>query len=63
MSRMIEGEGEQGAVQAAAAAAGVAVECVVFDRADRPKRRRLIPLAALLQPVEGLVSPALRDAS
>lgn len=62
MSRMIDGEGEQGAMQAAAAA-GVAVECVVFDRADRPKRRRLIPLAALLQPVEGLVSPALRDAS
>lgn len=40
-----------------------AVECVVFDRADRPKRRHLLPLAALLAPMAGRISPALRDAS
>lgn len=26
----------------------MAVECVVFDRAERPKRRKLVPLMRLL---------------
>lgn len=30
---------------------GMAVECVVFDHADRPKRRHLLPLASLLKPL------------
>lgn len=42
----------------------VAVECVHYDSAERPRQRRLMPLAGLLAP---LVSPrlgdALRDAS
>lgn len=38
---------------ALAALQGMAVECVTFDRADRPKRRRLLPLAALLAQVSG----------
>ena len=32
---------------------GMAVECVTYDRADRPKRRRVLPLAALLAPLAG----------
>lgn len=51
----------------AAAMQSVAVECVHFDAAERPVRRRLMPLAALLAPLEGMVSlrpaDALRDAS
>lgn len=50
-------------VSSALAVHGMAVECVVFDRADRPKRRHLLPLAALLAPMAGRISPALRDAS
>lgn len=46
----------------AAALQTVAVECVHFDAADRPAMRRLMPLAALLSPFEGLVSPRLTDA-
>lgn len=34
---------------------GLSVECVTFDRAERPKRRRIMPLARLLVPV---VAPA-----
>lgn len=30
----------------------MAVECVVFDRAERPKRRKLVPLAHLLMPLK-----------
>ena len=32
---------------------GMAVECVVFDQADRPKRRHLLPLTGLLKPLSG----------
>jgi hypothetical protein len=32
---------------------GMAVECIVFDQADRPKRRHLLPLAGLLKPLSG----------
>lgn len=39
----------------------VAVECVHYDGADRPKRRRIMPLAGLLAPLEGLVGPRLTD--
>lgn len=42
---------------------GMAVECVVFDQADRPKRRHLLPLAGLLKPVQGGVSGLIADAS
>lgn len=45
----------------AAALQTVAVECVHFDTAERPALRRLMPLAVLLAPLEGLVSPARRD--
>lgn len=43
---------------------GMAVEYVVFDRADRPKRRRLLPLAGLLAPLAGgaAVPGGMRDA-
>lgn len=47
----------------AVAVQGLAVECVVYDRADRPKRRRLLPLAVLLAPLGGAVSAGARDAS
>lgn len=30
----------------------MAVECVVFDRAERPKRRKLVPLLQLLAPLK-----------
>ena len=39
----------------------MAVECVVFDRAERPKRRKLLPLARLLAPVR-LALAAEREA-
>ncbi len=42
---------------------GMAVECVVFDQADRPKRRHLLPLAGLLSPLSGGVSGLAADAS
>lgn len=42
---------------------GMAVECVVFDQADRPKRRHLLPLAGLLAPLSGQVSGLAADAS
>ncbi|NBE09158.1 hypothetical protein [Paragemmobacter ruber] len=42
---------------------GMAVECVVFDHADRPKRRHLLPLAGLLAPLSGKVSGLAADAS
>jgi hypothetical protein len=29
----------------------MAVECVIFDRAERPKRRKLVPLLRLLAEV------------
>ncbi|PLL12079.1 hypothetical protein C0V75_14445 [Tabrizicola sp. TH137] len=45
----------------AVALQSVAVECVHFDGAERPAGRRLMPLAGLLAPLGGLVSPALRD--
>lgn len=41
---------------------GVAVECVTFDRAERPKRRRIIPLVRLLVPVAGPSAATCRDA-
>lgn len=48
----------------AAALQTVAVECVHFDSADRPKRRQLMPLAGLLAPlVTDRLGGALRDAS
>lgn len=57
--------GEQAVL--AAALQTVAVECVHFDTAERPALRRIMPLAMLLSPFEGIVSPArrggLRDAS
>lgn len=45
----------------AAALQTVAVECVHYDDAERPKRRRIMPLAGLLAPLEGLVGPRLTD--
>lgn len=45
-----------------AALATVAVECVQFDGAGRPLRRRLMPLAGLLAPLDGMVSPVRREA-
>lgn len=42
---------------------GMAVECVVFDHADRPKRRHLLPLAGLLRPLSGGISGFAADAS
>jgi hypothetical protein len=42
---------------------GLVVECVVFDQADRPKRRHLLPLAGLLAPLSGKVSGLAADAS
>ncbi|MEZ5753715.1 MAG: hypothetical protein R3D90_02735 [Paracoccaceae bacterium] len=55
---------ERNEMQAALKAAqGMAVECVVFDQADRPKRRHLLPLAGLLKPVQGGVSGLIADAS
>lgn len=44
-----------------AAVQGMAVECVTYDRADRPKRRRLLPLVVLLAPFAGGAT-GLRDA-
>lgn len=41
---------------------GMAVECVVFDHADRPKRRHLLPLASLLKPLTGGISGLAADA-
>lgn len=41
---------------------GMAVECVVFDHADRPKRRHLLPLASLLKPLTGGISGFAADA-
>lgn len=41
---------------------GMAVECVVFDHADRPKRRHLLPLAALLKPLTSGISGLAADA-
>ena len=38
---------------------GMAVECVVFDQADRPKRRHLLPLTGLLKPLSGPRSGSL----
>ncbi len=46
----------------AAGLAGLVVECVVFDQADRPKRRHLLPLAMLLQPLSGGISGLAADA-
>lgn len=40
----------------------MAVECVVFDEADRPKRRYLLPLAMLLKPLAGGISGLAADA-
>lgn len=40
---------------------GVAVECVTFDRAERPKRRRIMPLMRLLVPVAGPSAAAGRE--
>lgn len=63
MNAMIDspiGESGEKAVLAAALET-VAVECVHFDAADRPAFRRLMPLAVLLSPFEGMVSPARRD--
>jgi hypothetical protein len=45
-----------------AALQGMAVECVVFDHADRPKRRHLLPLMALLKPLTGGISGLAADA-
>lgn len=47
----------------AGAEQGLAVECVVFDRADRPKRRHLLPLAVLLAPLGTVISAGSRDAN
>lgn len=42
----------------------VAVECVHYDDAERPNRRRVMPLAGLLAPlVSARLGDALRDAS
>lgn|GEM_PF-3689854 len=41
----------------------MAVECVVYDQADRPKRRHLLPLSGLLAPLRGGVSGLAADAS
>ena len=41
---------------------GMVVECVVFDHADRPKRRHLLPLAALQKPLSGGISGLAADA-
>lgn len=41
---------------------GMAVECVVFDHADRPKRRHLLPLTSLLKPLTGGISGLAADA-
>lgn len=48
----------------AAALQSVAVECVHYDDAERPMRRRLMPLAGLLAPlVNARLTDGLRDAS
>lgn len=47
----------------AATVQGMAVECVVFDQADRPKRRHLMSLSGLLKPLSGGVSGLAADAS
>ena len=39
----------------------MAVECVVFDRAERPKRRKLLPLVHLLAPMRAAVITAERE--
>ncbi len=51
------------AAPTAMALQGMAVECVVFDHADRPKRRHLLPLAGLLRPLSGGISGFAADAS
>lgn len=48
----------------AAAMQSVAVECVHFDGAEQPLRRRLMPIAGLLAPlVTSRLGDGLRDAS
>lgn len=47
---------------ASAAVQGLAVECVVFDQADRPKRRHVMSLSGLLKPLSGGVTGLAADA-